>query len=132
MAKGLNHPPAWLKRQVIDRDGGFCLLTLHRCTGQAQTTDHRANRGQGGSRLLNDPRNLIAACSICNGDKADGTSMVLMELESRGLYVRPDSTHAKTLARAARTPVEGLDGRWWMLVSATERVEVPAPVGGYL
>lgn len=132
MAKGPSHPPVTVKRQVIERDGGFCMLALHRCTGEAQTTDHRANRGAGGSRLLNDPSNLIAACSQCNGDKADGTAMVLMELEHRGLYIRPDSTHEKTLARARRTPVESMDGRWWMLVSATERFEVPVPVGGCL
>lgn len=130
--KGPSHPPVSVKRQVIERDGGFCLLQLHVCTGEAQTTDHRANRGAGGSRLLNDPVNLIAACSLCNGLKADAGSALLLELEGRGLWVRPDSTHEKTLARARRTPVEDLEGRWWMLVSATERVEVPAPVNGRL
>lgn len=129
---GLNHQPVTVKRAVIERDGGFCLLALHVCTGEAQTTDHRANRGAGGSRLLNDPINLIGACVLCNGAKADANSAILQALEARGLWVRPDSTHEKTLARARRTPVEDLEGRWWMLISATERVEVPAPAGGYL
>lgn len=132
MSRGPSHPPVAVKHQVIARDGGFCLLAFSECLGEAQTTDHRANRGQGGSRLLNDPVNLIAACSLCNNAKADARALQLLRLEQRGLWVRPDSTHAKTLERARRTPVEGLDGRWWMLLSATERCEVPPPVGGVL
>ncbi|QOC26068.1 hypothetical protein IC744_06860 [Microbacterium hominis] len=124
--------PRKLFEQIKERDGHFCLLALSNCLGEGGVLDHRANRGMGGSKILNHPALLVLACSRCNGDKADGTAMVLMELESRGLYIRPDSTHEKTLQRAVQTPVEGLDGRWWMLISATERVEVPAPVGGYL
>lgn len=33
-----------LKRAVIARDGGFCLMALPGCNGPAQTTNHRANR----------------------------------------------------------------------------------------
>ena len=121
---GLNHPPVTVKRAVIERDGGFCLLALHRCTGEAQTTDHRANRGAGGSRVLNDPRNLVAACARCNSDKADGTAMVLMELEDRGLYVRPAATHAATLQRCIDTPVTDLEGRRWLLIDEHTRQEV--------
>jgi 5-methylcytosine-specific restriction endonuclease McrA len=120
------HPPVDVKRAVIRRDGGFCLLALHRCQGEATTTDHRANRGMGGSRLLNDPVNLIAACGICNGDKADATSL---ELEERGLWVRPAATHEKTLVRARETPVEALDGTRWFLLSATERITVAEAMG---
>lgn len=132
MGRGPTHPPVTIKRAVIERDGGFCLLALPGCLGEAQTTDHRANRGAGGSRLLNDPANLIAACTICNGAKADAHAMVLNNLESRGLYIRPGATHEKTLERARRTPVESLDGEWWILLDEHRRVHVPAPVGGQL
>lgn len=109
-----------LKKAVIDRDGGFCLLALPGCTGEAQTTDHRANRGMGGSTVLDDPVNLIAACTLCNGAKADGHGIVLNDLIDRGLYVRPDATHAKTLERARTTPVTYLDGEQFFLLSSRE------------
>lgn len=122
--RGLSHPTADVKRQVIERDGGFCLYVLPGCQGEATTTDHRANRGAGGSRTLNHPANLAAICTLCNSAKADAGAIVLMDLEERGLYIRPDSTHEKTLARAKATPVEALDGTFWWLVSATVRVQV--------
>lgn len=113
--------PVTLKRAVIDRDGGFCLLALHCCTGEAQTTDHRANRGMGGAGdVLDDPVNLIAACTLCNGAKADGEAQA--DLISRGLYVRPHATHRKTLERVRLTPVTYLDGeRFYLLSSRDER-----------
>lgn len=113
--------PVSLKKAVIDRDGGFCLLALDGCTGEAQTTDHRANRGMGGSTILDDPCNLIAACTLCNGAKADGYGALLLDLESRGLYVRPGATHAKTLERARMTPVTYLDGERFYLLSSREK-----------
>lgn len=113
--------PVTLKRAVIERDGGFCLLALHCCTGEAQTTDHRANRGMGGSGgVLDDPINLIAACTLCNGAKADGDGWVLNQLIGRGLYVRPHATHRKTLERVRQTPVEYLDGERFYLLSSRE------------
>lgn len=120
----LNHPTVAVKKLVIVRDGGFCLLALPGCQGEATTTDHRANRGAGGSRELNDAVNLIAACALCNSAKADAGSLVLMDLEERGLWVRKAATNAETLKRARLTPVETLDGERWFLVSATERRHV--------
>lgn len=128
--KGPSHPPVSVKKAVIHRDGGFCLLALPGCQGVATTTDHRANRGAGGSRLLNHPANLIAACALCNGRKADAHSITLFDLEERGLWVRPSSTHEKTLARAIATPVEDLEGERWYLISATERQRVDAAMQG--
>ncbi|MDN3309584.1 hypothetical protein QWJ90_01430 [Microbacterium oryzae] len=117
------------KRQVIARDGGFCLLALPGCLGEAQTTDHRANRGSGGSPVLDHPANLIAACTLCNGAKADARSLVLLDLEERGLWIRKAATNEETLQRAKETPAEGLDGQRWFLVSATSRVHA-SKVGG--
>lgn len=121
MTTRLSHPPVAVKRQVIERDGGFCLYALPGCQGEATTTDHRAGRGAGGSRVLNDPRNLTAICGICNGHKESMGAIVLLDLEERGLYVRKAATNHKTLQRAIDTPVEYLDGERYFLVSATER-----------
>jgi hypothetical protein len=110
------------KTAVIDRDGGFCLLTLPNCLGEAQTADHRANRGQGGAgSVLDGGENLIAACSICNNDKENATGIVRLDLIERGLRVVSDSTHRKTLARVQATPVQALDGEWWMLLTTRDR-----------
>lgn len=122
------------KTAVIDRDGGFCLLMLRNCTGEAQTADHRANRGQGGAGdVLDGGENLIAACSICNGDKETVTGIVRLDLIERGLRVIPDSTHRKTLARVQNTPVQGIDGEWWMLIDLrTRRLATRAEVHHHL
>jgi hypothetical protein len=110
------------KTAVIDRDGGFCLLMLRNCTGEAQTADHRANRGQGGAgSALDGGENLIAACSLCNGEKETVTGLVRLDLIERGLRVVPDSTHRKTLLRVQHTPVQGIDGEWWMLLDTKTR-----------
>ena len=121
MSRGLSHPTVAMKRAVIRRDGGFCLLALPGCLGEAGTTDHRANRGAGGSRVLNDPVNLIAACAVCNGLKADATGVLKLDLLERGLLIKPAATHESTLQLAIITPVVGLDGEWWMLLSAKDR-----------
>lgn len=122
--KGSNHPTVAVKRTVIHRDDGLCVLSLEHCTGQAETTDHRANRQAGGSRVLNDGANLLGACVRCNGDKADASGEVREELERRGINVLPASTHEKTLARAKETPVQYPDGRWYRLIDANTREEV--------
>lgn len=110
------------KVAVIERDGGFCLLALPDCLGEAQTTHHRANRGSGGSEVLDHPANLVAACSPCNGAAEDAGAIVRADLIYRGLRVEKASTNAKTLERAKETPVESLDGERWRLISATERI----------
>lgn len=113
------------KRRVIERDGGFCLLATHVCTGEAQTTDHRANRGNGGAGdRLDHPANLIAACSLCNGEKAKAHGQLRLDLIDRGLIVIPDSTHEKTLRRAMETPIMTLDGRLFLLTGYDTRQEV--------
>ncbi|GAA5198699.1 hypothetical protein [Microbacterium jejuense] len=119
--RGSPNPSVQVKRAVIRRDGGFCVLRLPGCLGEAQTTDHRANRQAGGSRLLNDPAVLIGACTICNGNKESTTGEVRAELIRRGLIVLPASTHEKTLARVKDTPVIYPDGSTWLLIDASTR-----------
>jgi hypothetical protein len=121
---GLNHPPVSVKRAVIARDGGFCLYALPGCQGEATTTDHRANRQAGGSRLLNHPGNLCAICWSCNSAKADAHAITLFDLEERGLWVRAGATHAATLQRVLETTVTDLEGRRWLLIDEHTRKEV--------
>lgn len=122
--RGSNHPTVKTKTSVILRDGGRCVLNLARCTGLAQTTDHRANRQAGGSRVLNGPANLLGACVRCNGDKADASGEVREDLERRGINILPASTHQKTLERVTATPVQYPDGRWYQLIDENTREEV--------
>ncbi|WP_341935312.1 hypothetical protein MRBLWO14_000957 [Microbacterium sp. LWO14-1.2] len=109
------------KKAVIERDGGFCLMALPGCLGEAQTAHHRANRGSGGSTVLDDPANLCAVCVPCNGAAEDATSLLRMDLIERGLRVEKAATNAATLERSKATPVEYLDGERFYLVSATVR-----------
>lgn len=107
------------KDRIIFRDGGLCQLNLFGCTVFADTADHRANRGAGGSQLLDDGRNLIAACNLCNMAKENATGAVRADLIRRGLRVVPAATHAATRDRAIRTLVQGRDGQWRELLSDT-------------
>lgn len=116
--------PKKLFDTILIRDGFFCLLALPGCQGEATTLDHRANRGAGGSAVLNHPACLVAACWACNGAKADAPSLVLLELEERGLWVRKAATNEDTLRRCIETPVEYLDGTRCYLISAAEKVPV--------
>lgn len=119
---GRNHPPVQVKRAVIVRDGGFCLMALPGCLGEAQTAHHRANRGAGGSRVLNDPVNLVAVCAPCNSAAEDAPALVRIDLIDRGLRVERAATNQQTLERAAATPVEYLDGeRYWLVDASTRR-----------
>lgn len=100
---------------VLARDGGVCVLQLAGCSHWATVADHRANRGAGGSKVLNRPSNLIAACTGCNGAKEDSHGPVRAALVERGVRVVQDSTNAKTAARALAVPVEYPDGSvWWL------------------
>lgn len=107
---------------IFARDGGRCQLDLPGCTIVGTCPDHRANRGSGGSKVLDDPAVLVLACASCNSAKADGDFAVLRELEARGLYIRKAATNQRTLDRARQTPVTDPLGRKWLLISDTERV----------
>lgn len=122
--KGLNHPPVSVKRAVVERDGNFCLLALHNCEGEATTAHHRANRGSGGSRVLNHPGNLVATCVPCNSAAEDAGAITRMDLIDRGLRVEKAATNSATLARSLATPVTDLEGRRWLLIDEHTRQEV--------
>jgi len=114
--------PRRLVDQVLERDNGFCLLAGPFCLGEATVADHRANRGSGGSRELNNPVCLVAACHLCNGWKETAHSLELIGLKERGLRVLKASTNAATVTRCEETPVQDLDGQWyWLLPDGTRQ-----------
>lgn len=115
--------PRRLVEAVIERDGGFCLLALPGCQGRATLAHHRANRGMGSSRVLDHPANLCAADANCNQSCEDAGAITRLDLIERGLRVEKAATNTATLERAKRIPVQGLDGRWWVLVDEHTRTE---------
>ena len=115
--------PKSLVKRVLARDHGMCVIAGPPCTRDATVADHRVNRGHGGSKVLNDLANLIAACGLCNGWKEDVDGEALIELRRRGVRVQPDSTHAKSLLRAQITPVEYPNGMVVILTSSGDRLE---------
>lgn len=116
--------PRHLFNKISERDGGFCLMALAGCMGEGNVLHHRANRGAGGSRLLDHPANLVLVCSLCNGAAEDAHAITRSDLIERGLRVNKAATNAATLERVLRTPVVYLDGSTWLLES--EKVRVPA------
>ena len=108
--------PKKLVAQVLERDGGRCVIAGPACLGEATVADHRANRGAGGSTVLNDMRCLIAACGLCNSFKADASRWDRDELVRRGVIVLKAATNHETVRRCQMTAVEYPDGAvWWLL-----------------
>lgn len=102
---------------VLERDGHICQIGLPGCTYTATVADHRANRGMGGSKELNDPACLIAACGLCNGAKETADGYVLENLIERGIRVRQSATNRDTLMRCLAMPVLYRHGDWYLLDS---------------
>lgn len=116
--------PIPMVRRVLVRDEFRCVLALPGCAGEASLADHRANRGMGGSSILNDLAVLIAACGLCNGRKEDAHGAMRRILVERGVRVVPDSTHAKTLLRCRTKSVLYPDGIRYRLTSDGQRLRV--------
>ena len=114
-------------RKVIARDGGQCVIAGPHCQGVAVTADHRANRGSGGSRALDNPANLVACCALCNGLKEDADGEYRTELIERGIRVVKAATNAATVTRAQLTPVRYPDGTEWWLTTNYRRVQDELP-----
>jgi hypothetical protein len=112
---------------VLERDGYACVIDGPDCLGEATEPDHRANRGSGGSVVLNDIRVLIAACGICNGWKTTVHGAARERLIERGVIVEKASTNAGTLTRCALTPVTYPDGLSFWLTRDGRRVSDPVP-----
>jgi len=116
---------------VLERDGGRCVIRGPHCTGRATLADHRANRGSGGSSLLDTPECLIAACELCNGWKEDAVGAAREDLIRNGIRVLKASTNTLTVLRCMETPVLYPDG-WYVLVGAERQRMLPAEVAEYL
>lgn len=103
------------------RDKGFCLMALPGCLGEGNVPHHRANRGSGGSKVLDHPANLVLVCSLCNGAAEDAGSLLRLDLIERGLRVEKMATNAQTLERVKQTPVTCLEGESWFLIDENTR-----------
>jgi hypothetical protein len=115
--------PKKLVTLVLERDDGWCVIAGPACLGEATVADHRANGGFGGSKILIDPRNLIAACGLCNGWKEDTSRWDRAELVRRGVRVRKAATNQETVRRCQNTAVEYPNGDVWFLTRDGRRTD---------
>lgn len=117
-----------IKKRVLDvlkqRDNYSCAAQGPNCLGEGLVPHHRANRGSGGSRSLDEFSNLLLLCALCNGWVEDSHGEDREELIRRGVRLLPDSTHVKTALRAVVTPVEYPDGRLFYLMDDGTRDEI--------
>ena len=115
--------PKKLVRAVLERDNYICVIQSVYCTQVATTADHRANRGMGGSKQLDQPECLIAACWPCNGaGKEDAVGEARAELVARGIRVQKRATNAQTAERCTNIPVQYADG--WFRLEGFARVPI--------
>ncbi|WP_350347231.1 hypothetical protein ABIQ69_11380 [Agromyces sp. G08B096] len=103
--------------RVLDRDHRMCVIRGPFCTVHATCADHRAGRGAGGSPILDDPANLIAACQLCNVWKEDATGPDREKLIHRGVRLVKRATNEATLELARIIPLRFPDGTSWRLNS---------------
>lgn len=120
---------------VLRRDHDLCVIQGSHCTYHATSAHHRANRGSGGSTILDDPANLVATCVLCNGDLEDCTGDDRLAYIHRGLRLPKRATNEQTLHLARAVPVMWPDGSWWVLgptrvrILRSEALEVLAVFG---
>lgn len=119
------HVPTSTRDLVWKRDWYQCVLAIPGvCTGTAETVDHIANRGQGGSTVLNDPVCLVSACSLCNSVKEDASGELREQLLRRGLRVEKAATNEATLERCRNNIVTYPSGDRFLLTSDGRRKAV--------
>lgn len=111
-----------ITKAVLERDDHQCVIGGPGCLGAATEPDHRANRGAGGSTVLDDPCALIAACGVCNGWKTTVHGADRRRLIDRGVIVEKAATNASTLTRCTLTPVIYPDGTTYWLTRDGRRV----------
>jgi hypothetical protein len=119
--------PKSIAAAVRKRDRGLCVIGGPFCLGEGTEPDHRANRGQGGSKVLNDPRAIIAACGLCNGWKTTVRGKDRADLIRRGVIVEKAATNEATLIRCALTPVIYPDGSEFWLTRDGDRSTESVP-----
>lgn len=104
-----------LVKLIIERDNGLCQLSLAGCMVEASVADHRAPRGMGGSKALDRPSALVAACWLCNQAREDSSGEDREQLVARGVIVMKAATNHQTALRALETPFVDLAGIAWLL-----------------
>lgn len=119
--------PKPLVKQILDRDEHECVLGLPGCLRTATVADHRANRGMGGSKAIDKPVNLVAACGLCNVAKETVSGDLRADLVERGLILPRKTTTKETLHNALHTPVTDWRGRIWFLHESGAKHECHAP-----
>lgn len=94
------------KREILERDGGVCLMwgSNPQCRYEADTVNHRINRGAGGSRSLNVLVNGCAICSVCNGLIESDSELAAVARE-RGVKVRSSHNADRDLVTLRLTPL---------------------------
>lgn len=100
--------------RLLERDQGYCL---HCGETEALSPNHRINRGMGGSKLRDNPSNLVVICSILNG---------LIESDNRWAKVAEDfgwklRSWEDTLSIAT---FDSMSGKWFRLNDDFTRTEV--------
>jgi 5-methylcytosine-specific restriction endonuclease McrA len=86
-----------VRRQVLERDGGECMIGLVGCTGKAEVVDHITPLAFGGEPY--DSHNLRAACKNCNGALAK--------------LAQKHGREKKRQLKAEPTPGNGQPSRTW-------------------
>lgn len=107
--------PKVIKNLVLNRDDHKCQIGYKNCTGRAVGCDHRAGRGAGGSKVLNAPSNLIAACWSCNWQKETLHGAERAVMVARGVTVPMAGTNERTAVKARETPFTDPFGVVWLL-----------------
>lgn len=108
---------------VIERDEGRCMIAGPHCLSVATEPDHRANRGSGGSKVLDSPECIIAACGLCNGWKTTVTGPAREELIRRGVIVLKAATNPETARRCLNKPlVDPWGAVWFLLPNGTRQL----------
>ncbi len=111
--------PAAVVRAVTVRDGKVCAMCGG--TGDTLVPHHRANRGMGGSKLLDRVSNVVWLCSVENG-LIESDAAWAAEARARGVKISRHST-------PSREPILHAGFGGWVLLSddgAAVAVDTPA------
>jgi len=102
-----------IKKRIYKRDEGICW---HCGTTENTTIHHRANRGMGGSKLLDRASNLITMCVLHNGLMESDVN-IFREAKEMGWKI---SRHSMPYSMPVRNHI----GQWYLLGDMYEKWEI--------